>query len=166
MPNDKSVTICGLVISCRQIPTKKDPTKFLKMGSIEDLTSKVDFVTFNKTLLEYGSFIESGKKIIISGKISRKDEQNIQVVVDSVKPIENSNLIKLKLKEELNYEKLVELKDFIAQYKGQDPLIFVVNNISIVTASCFWLETSNQLITELKSRYGKVLDVEMTSLDE
>ena len=166
MPNDKSVTICGLVISCRQIPTKKDPTKFLKMGSIEDLTSKIDFVAFHKTLLEYGSFIESGQKIIVSGKVSRRDEQNLQIVVDSVKPIENSNLVKLKLKAEISYEQLVELKDFMMQYKGQDPLIFIVNGVSIVTASCFWLQATNQLICDLKSRYGTILDVEMTSLDE
>ena len=166
MPNDKSVTICGLVISCRQIPTKKDPTKFLKMGSIEDLTSKIDFVAFHKTLLEYGSFIESGQKIIVSGKVSRRDEQNLQIVVDSVKPIENSNLVKLKLKAEISYEQLVELKDFMAQFKGQDPLIFIVNGVSIVTASCFWLQATNQLIRDLKSRYGTILDVEMTSLDE
>ena len=166
MPNDKSVTICGLVISCRQIPTKKDPTKFLKMGSIEDLTSKIDFVAFHKALLEYGSFIESGQKIIVSGKVSRRDEQNLQIVVDSVKPIENSNLVKLKLKAEISYEQLVELKDFMMQYKGQDPLIFIVNGVSIVTASCFWLQATNQLICDLKSRYGTILDVEMTSLDE
>ena len=74
--------------------------------------------------------------------------------------------MKLKLKAEISYEQLVELKDFMMQYKGQDPLIFIVNGVSIVTASCFWLQATNQLICDLKSRYGTILDVEMTSLDE
>ena len=32
--------ICGLITATRQIPTKKDPTKFIKTGVIEDLTGK------------------------------------------------------------------------------------------------------------------------------
>ena len=35
LPNDKVVTICGLVTSMKQIPTKKDPTKFIRFFTID-----------------------------------------------------------------------------------------------------------------------------------
>ena len=57
MGHDKLVTICGLLTPVRQIPTKKDPTKFLKAGVIEDLTGKIEFVAFHKTLQVCNSLI-------------------------------------------------------------------------------------------------------------
>lgn len=93
MPNDKPVTICGLLTQVRQIPTKKDPTKFLKAGIIEDLTGKVEFVAFHKTLINYNSFIDSEKKVILSGKVQKRDEDQYNIIVDSVKPVDNSSIV-------------------------------------------------------------------------
>ena len=40
MKEKDMATICGLITSVRKIPTKKDPSKFIIIANIEDLTEK------------------------------------------------------------------------------------------------------------------------------
>ncbi len=172
VPNDKLVTICGLVVQERQIPLKKDPTKSLKMGVIEDLTSSVDFVIFYKNLVEYGSFLQTGKKVILSGRVQKREEQDsIQFIIESVKPVENSNLVHLSIKKEMPFEEIIELKDFISQFKGSDPLIIHINSgeatdkKTILTGCNFWVESSNVFINSFEKKYNDKIDIKITSLD-
>ena len=171
MPNDKPVTICGLLSQVRQIPTKKDPTKFLKAGVIEDLTGKVEFVAFHKTLINYNSFIESEKKVIMSGKVQKKDEDQFNIIVDSVKAIENSNIVTISLKEEMKFEELVGLKDVLSRFKGGDPLVVDVkeedgSDSRILCDSHFWVEASNELVHAINNNFAQKVGVSVKSLDD
>ena len=171
MPNEKLVTICGLLSQVRQIQTKKDPTKFLKAGIIEDLTGKVEFVAFHKTLMDYNSFIESEKKVIISGKVQRRDEDSFNIVVDSVKPVENSNIVTLCVNDEFQFEDIVGLKDMIAKYKGGDPLVIKTKDdngkdVKILCASQFWVDSTNEFTYAVKNHYPNRIQVSISSLDD
>ena len=171
MPNDKPVTVCGLLTQVRQIPTKKDPTKFLKAGVIEDLTGKVEFVAFHKTLIDYNSFIENEKKVILSGKIQKKDEDQYNIIVDSVKAIENSNIVTLSLLDEMKFEDLVAVKDVLARFKGGDPLVLSLkepdgSNARILSDSHFWVESSNELIHAINNNFANRVSISVKSLDE
>ena len=171
MPNDKPVTICGLLSQVRQIPTKKDPTKFLKAGLIEDLTGKVEFVAFHKTLINYNTFIESEKKVIMSGKVQKKDEDQFNIIVDSVKAIENSNIVTLCLKEEMKFEELVGLKDVLSHFKGGDPLVVSVkeedgSDSRILCDSHFWVDASNELVHAVNNNFAQKVGIAVKSLDD
>lgn len=171
MPNDKPVTICGLLTQVRQIPTKKDPTKFLKAGIIEDLTGKVEFVAFHKTLINYNSFIESEKKVILSGKVQKRDEDQYNIIVDSVKPVDNSSIVTISLKDEMKFEELVGLKDVLAHFKGGDPLVMSVKepdgkDARILCDSHFWVEASNDLVYAVNNNFAQKVDIAIKSLDE
>ena len=171
MPNDKFVTICGLLTQVRQIPTKKDPTKFLKAGIIEDLTGKVEFVAFHKTLINYNSFIDSEKKVIISGKVQKRDEDQYNIIVDSVKPVDNSSIVTISLKDEMKFEELVGLKDVLAHFKGGDPLVMSVKepdgkNARILCDSHFWVDASNDLVHAVSNNFDDRVAISINSLDE
>lgn len=171
MPNDKPVTICGLLTQVRQIPTKKDPTKFLKAGIIEDLTGKVEFVAFHKTLINYNSFIESEKKVILSGKVQKRDEDQYNIIVDSVKPVDNSSIVTIALKDEMKFEELVGLKDVLAHFKGGDPLVMSVKepdgkDTRILCDSHFWVEASNDLVHAVNNNFSQKVNITIKSLDE
>lgn len=171
MPNEKLVTVCGLLSQVRQIPTKKDPAKFLKAGIIEDLTGKVEFVAFHKTLLEYNSFIDAEKKVILSGKIQRRDEDSFNIIVDSVKPVENSNIVTLSINGDMPFEDIVGLKDLIVHYKGSDPLVIKTKSpeageVRILCASNFWVNAANEFSYAVKNNYNNKIEVSVTSLDE
>lgn len=175
MPNDKSVTVCGLLSQVRQIPTKKDPTKFLKAGIIEDLTGKVEFVAFHKTLIDYNSFIESEKKVIISGKIQKRDEEQFNIIVDSVKAVENSNIVTLNIKGDMPFEELVGLKDVLTHFKGGDPVVIKMKEkdntsqereVRILCGSNFWVDASNELVHAITNNFPQKIEIGIKSLDE
>ena len=170
LPDEKMVTICGLLSQVRQIPTKKDPTKFLKAGVIEDLTGKMEFVAFHKTLVEYNTFLESEKKVIISGKLQKRDENQLSIIVDTVKPVENSNIVTLSLNGELPFEEIVALKDMVTKYKGTDPLVIKMKteqneDLKILCGSNFWVDSTNEFTYAVKNNYAGKIAVAINSLD-
>ena len=169
LPNDTFVTVCGLLSSVRQIATKKDPTKFLKAGMIEDLTGEVAFVAFHKTLQEYNSLIEPEKKIIMSGKFQRREEGSAQIIVESIKPVENSNIVTISLNKEMKFETIIALKDVLANFKGDDPLIFEADNngdiTKVLVSSNFWTNATNELTQALEKNFKDSVKVTISSLD-
>lgn len=169
IPNDKMVTICGLITSVKQIPTKKDPTKFIKFITIEDLSGKIEAVCFNKILQTYDAFLQSEQKVIISGKISRRDEAAVSIIVETVKPVENSNIMTLELLEEISYEELVALKDVLVAHTGSDPVVIKLPNegedAKILSSSLFWVNSSNELVNAIKKNFSKKVAVSVKSID-
>ena len=85
LPNEKLVTICGLITATRQIPTKKDPTKSLRFVTVEDLSGKIDLIAFNGKIQEYGQYLEPEQRVIISGKVSKRgDDEAPVILIDNV----------------------------------------------------------------------------------
>lgn len=169
VPNDKIVTICGLITSSKQIPTKKDPTKFIKFITVEDLSGKIEVVCFNKKLVEFGSYLQTEQKVIISGKVSRRDEESVSLILETAKPVENSNIFTLELLEEISYEELVALKDILVKHNGSDPVIIKVSSgeddVKIISSSIFWVNSSNELATALKKNFSGKVTIDIKSLD-
>lgn len=164
-----NITICGLLSSVRQIPTKKDPTKFLKAGIIEDLTGEIDFVAFHKTLQVCNSLIEPEKKVIMSGKLQKRDEARPQIIVESIKPVENSNIVTIAINKDMNFEGLIALKDLLANFKGDDPIVIKADNDGeekrILVSSNFWTTASNELTQTLERNFSNSVNVSISSLE-
>lgn len=169
IPNEKIVTICGLITTVKQIPTKKDPSKFIKFLTIEDLTGKIEVVCFNKKIQEFDAFLQAEQKVIISGKVSRREEDSISLILENVKPVENSNIFTLELLEEITYEELVALKDILVKYNGSDPVVIKVSsgddNVKIISSSIFWVNSSNDLVNSINKNFSKKVSVKINSLD-
>ena len=170
LANDKVVTICGLVTAVKQIPTKKDPSKFIRFITIEDLTGKVDAIAFNSKIAEYGDFMQPEQRIIVSGKISRRsDDEPPAILIDSVKPVDNSNIFNIKLNDDFKFEELVFLKNKLCEHQGSDPVMLTVDDdgveAKILTASMFWVDASNELVNSLNKLFNDRITIDIRSLD-
>lgn len=167
MKEKDMATICGLITSVRKIPTKKDPSKFIIIANIEDLTDKVEVVGFNKVVMEYGDFIVPENKVIISGKVQHREEGATSLLIDSVKPVENSNLVTITLNQEMKYEELVGVKDILAKFHGSDPVLFKIpeTNDKILTSSTFWVSATNDLKSAIDKHFSDKLAVSIKSMD-
>lgn len=167
--SEKLVTVCGLITSVRQIPTKKDPTKFIKFIALEDLSGKVEIVCFNKKIVEYGDLLKSEERVIISGKVSHRDEEQTSIILESAKPVENSNILTLELLEEISYEELVALKDILVKHNGSDPVMIKLKSdgevVKILSSSLFWVESTNELISQIKHFLPNKVVATIKSLD-
>ena len=168
---EAEVTICGLITNTRQIPTKKDPSKFLRFITLEDLTGKVDCVCFHKKLEEYGDALIQDEKVIITGKVQHRGEDTISILIDSVKSVDNANIVTVSLKKEVKYEELCGIKNILAKHHGDDPVMIKLppNNgysARILTSPIFWVSSTNDLIYHMKSLFPNEVDVSIRSLDQ
>lgn len=170
LPNDKPATICGLITAVKKIPTKKDPTKFLKFVTVEDLSGKVDVICFHRKLQEFDSLLEPEQRVIVSGKVNRRDEDEApSLVVDSVKPIDNSNIFNIELLDDFKFEELMLLKSYLTTHAGSDPVTVTLKDstgtVKILSNSSCWVNTSNDLINTLKAKFPGRIDVNVKSMD-
>ena len=168
---EAEVTICGLIVATRQIPTRKDPSKFLRFITLEDLTGKVDCVCFHKKLQEFGDILVSDEKVIITGKVQHRGEDSISILIDSAKSVDNANIVTVKLKKEVKYEELCGIKDILAKHHGDDPVMFKLpsnNGYSpkILTSPIFWVSSTNDLVRNLETVFPDEVDVSIRSLDK
>ena len=170
VPEDEMVTICGLITATRQIPTKKDPSKFLRFVTIEDLTGKVDAVCFHKKLLEYADILQQENKVVITGRLQHRGEDQLSIVVESVKSVDNSNLVTVSLLKEIKYEELCGIKNILAKHHGDDPVMIKLPAVDgystkIMTSSLFWVNSTNDLVNQMKQVFPDKVDIKIDSLD-
>lgn len=169
---DADVTICGLLTQVVQKPTKKDPSKYIKTGTIEDLTNRIGIVAFPKVVEKFGAIIESEKKVIIKAKVNIRDEE-INLQVYDVKPIENINLVKIKYLQDLKSEENVFLKEMLAKHKGENPVVLefsapdednLTQNYQMLTSSHLWVNADENIQKELEAAFKEKIEVEINCL--
>lgn len=169
-PNDKIVTICGLITAVKQIPTKKDPTKFIRFITVEDLSGKIEVIAFNSKIQEYGDYLQNEQRVIISGKVNRRsDDEPPSLIVETVKTVDNSNIFTISLNDDFKFEEIVLLKNILCQYSGSDPVTFKIkdfdNDVKVLTSSLFWVNSSNDLINKLNKAFPERLAIDVRSMD-
>ena len=169
---DATVTICGLLSQIVQKPTKKDPSKFIKTGTIEDLTSRIGIVAFPKIVEKYGALIDSEQKVIIKAKINVKDEE-INLAINEVKPIEEVNLVTLKVLKELAMEENVLLKELLAKHKGENPVVIDFEapdefdkpkRFQLLTNDHLWVSISDEMKREIGATFKDKMEINVLHL--
>ena len=165
--NDKGVTICGLLSQVVQKPTRKDPSKFLKTGIIEDLTGRMEVVAFPKTVESCGHYMNSEERVIIKAKIQNREEQ-VNLIVQDIKPIGGINLVTIKYIKDLAFEENIYLKEVLAKYKGDDPVVIDFadddERVQMLTSSNLWVKNDPQLEDDLKRAFKDKLEFEVSAL--
>ncbi len=166
LKNDHAVTVCGLITAARQIPTKKDPTKFIKFVTVEDLSGKVEGVCFHRQLAEYSPMLEVDQRVIISGKVNRRnDDEPASIIIDSVRPVDNCNLFKVRLSGGFEFEELAALKNILCNFQGNDPVVLSADNTQILATSALWVNSSNDLVSHIQKQFPNRVEIEVESLD-
>ena len=170
LPDEKVVTLCGLVTSARQVPYKKDQSKFLKTITLEDLSGKIDALCFHQKLGEFNDFMQVDNKIIITGKVSYRNSEEPNIIIDDVKPVDNANIFMISINDDVPYEELVAMKDILAKYPGSDPVVIKVkdedNEVKIASSPTFWVSANNDLEHAVKRFIPSKIDVEIKSIEE
>ena len=171
--NDRVVTICGLLSRVAAKPTKKDPSKILKTGIIEDLSGgRVEFVTFPKIVESIGGMIQSEEKLIMTAKVQVREE-NINLIVQEVKPIQNVNLVILKLLEDLQFEEMIYLKELLAKNNGDDPVVVDFEDaeslnddhrVQILTNKKLWVKAGSDVENTINKDFKGKVELAIKSL--
>ena len=91
---------------------------------MEDLSGKIEVIAFNGKIAEFGDCLQSEQRVIISGKVNRRsDDEPPSLIVENVKTVDNSNIFTLELKDDFKFEELVYLKNLLCEHSGSDPVM-------------------------------------------
>ncbi len=165
--NDDQVVLCGLLDRIVQKPTRKDPSKFIKTGLLEDLTGRIEFVVFPKVVEKFGELIQNDKKVILEGKVQVREEE-INIAVNEVRAIENIDLYTLKMNDELSLEENVFLKEILAKHKGNNPVVIDFEDEGLrrqlVVNRHIWVDNSPEIATNIERYFKDRIELDVKAL--
>jgi len=93
----KVVTAIALILDIKEVVTKKGDR--MAILQLEDLTGSTEAVVFPKTFDKVKHLLEKDKRVMVWGKIDRRDEQT-QLIVEDMQPIESVRMIRVELTRE------------------------------------------------------------------
>ena len=86
--DDQAVTIAGVVASARTRTTKNN--SLMSYIMLEDDTGSVELLAFQRALDNGGGYVRENAPIIVRGRISLRDEAEVQIMADSFRPLSDT----------------------------------------------------------------------------
>ncbi len=93
----KVVTAIALILEIKEVVTKKGDR--MAIVQLEDLTGSTEAVVFPKTFDKVKHLLEKDKRLMVWGKIDRRDEQT-QLIIEDMQPIESVRMVRVELTRE------------------------------------------------------------------
>ena len=123
------------------------------------------------SIKNFGELLELDNKVVVTGRIQHRGEEQISLLIDSVKSVENANIVTVSLKRDIKYEELCGIKNILAKHHGDDPVMFKLPPVEgysakILTSPVFWVNSTNDLVNHMKQFFPNEVDVSIRSLDQ
>jgi DNA polymerase-3 subunit alpha len=93
----KTVTAIALILDIKSVITKKGDN--MAILQLEDLTGSTEAVVFPKIFDKVKHLLEKDKRVMVWGKIDRRDEQT-QLIIDDMQPIESVRMVRVEITRE------------------------------------------------------------------
>ena len=123
------VTLAGVVASVRTKTTKNNSLMAYVM--LEDATGAMELLCFSRTLTESGAYLKVNLPVVVTGKVSVRDEKAPQLMVDRVIPLSGARtrpaeagedqVLWIKLPD--GGERFTWLKTLLSMFPGEAPVI-------------------------------------------
>ncbi len=160
----KRVTLAGIVspLKVRQLKNNS----ILATAELEDMYSAVNITVFSKAYEQYRELLLSGKPIILSGRISEREDRDPEVVCEKIevipeniaaattKKVKSGLYIKVPSADSLEFEKT---KEILARFKGNIPVIIVCadDNRRLAAPKSLYVSENQQLLSNLAMLLGE-----------
>ena len=153
----KKITIGGIIASKKNKITKNN--NMMAFVTLEDLYGTVELIIFPRTYDKYSRYIEEDSIVIIEGKISVHEEEDIKIICETVKPLVSVNKEKLfiKIPENKSAELLKDIKVVLEKHSGNVPVYVYIEKQkqTIIAERNYWVDINNRsLIDNLKNMLG------------
>ena len=159
-PDGQYVTIAGIVSAYKTRTTKN--RSMMAYITLEDDTGSIELLAFQRALDSGGGYLRDGAALIIRGRVSVREEKEVQLVADSIRPISDLNPLdgsaprekKLYLRlpsTDSRARRKIEL--LLEMFVGREQLIIYFPDIKKqATARCL---IHDSLLGELRSLLGE-----------
>ncbi|MEL6352185.1 MAG: DNA polymerase III subunit alpha [Cyanobacteria bacterium J06627_28] len=117
----EKVTLSAIVMlsMVKPVTTKKGDS--MAVVQMEDLTGHAEAVVFPKAYARIGQYIKPDARLMIWGKVDRRDDR-IQMIIDDVQPIETVSMVMLDIDSSVagDIKKQNRLRDILRELQGEN----------------------------------------------
>ena len=83
--DDQIVSVAGIVQSLKMKTTRNNSV--MAYLNVEDDTGAMEMLAFSNVLSQYGGYLKEGAAVVITGRLSLRDDKEPQIVVNRARPI-------------------------------------------------------------------------------
>ena len=83
--DDQIVSVAGIVQSVKMKTTRSN--SMMAYVTVEDDTASIEMLAFSNVLSQYGSYLKENQPVVVTGRLSIRDEKEPQIVVNRARPI-------------------------------------------------------------------------------
>ncbi|MGM0688705.1 MAG: DNA polymerase III subunit alpha [Bacillota bacterium] len=153
--DNRKVQVGGIIVAVRRFYTKKN--KQMAFVKLEDLTGGVELVVFPDLFERQSALLEEDNLVLVEGRTDFKEEEDIKIIVESLKPINREQKFFSLLIEENHDRKVLEsLKDTLVAEIGEIPvcLYFKKDGKTLMLEEEYWVSDHPACLERLESLLG------------
>ena len=83
--DDQIVSVAGIVQSVKMKTTRNNSV--MSYVTVEDDTASMEMLAFSNVLGQYGGYLKEGAAVVITGRLSLRDDKEPQIVINRARPI-------------------------------------------------------------------------------
>ena len=83
--DDQIVSVAGVVQSVKMKTTRNN--SMMAYVTVEDDTASLEMLAFSNVLNEYGGYLRENAPVVITGRLSLRDDKEPQIVINRARPI-------------------------------------------------------------------------------
>ncbi len=157
------VTLAGIVspLKVRQLKNNN----ILATAQIEDMYSSVNITVFSKAYEQYRRLLVSGRPLILSGKVSEREDRDPEVICEKVELIPETAANQKKTVKKglylkipsINAPKFEQIKKILGKFGGDIPVIIVCSedNRRLAAPKSLYIAENPLMLTELEELLGE-----------
>ena len=83
--DDQIVSVAGIVQAVKMKTTRNN--SMMAYVTVEDDTASMEMLAFSNVLGQYGSYLKENSAVVITGRLSLRDDKEPQIVINRARPI-------------------------------------------------------------------------------
>ena len=83
--DEQIVSVAGIVQSVKMKTTRNN--SMMAYVTVEDDTAAIEMLAFSNVLTQYGSYLKENMPVVITGRLSVRDDKDPQIVINRARPI-------------------------------------------------------------------------------
>ncbi len=83
--DDSIVSVAGIVQSVKMKTTRSN--SMMSYVTVEDDTASIEMLAFSNVLNQYGGYLRENSPVVVTGRLSIRDEKEPQIVINRARPI-------------------------------------------------------------------------------
>jgi len=85
--DNQKITVAGVIEDMRSKPTRNN--SLMSYISLDDGSGTIELLAFQRAIDDCGSYMQLEELVIVSGRLSERDDKDPQIVIDTLRPLKD-----------------------------------------------------------------------------